>query len=256
MVRHTSGGILEGLRNPERAFGSPEAVERAPELNAAEKLVILARWEKEARAFAFDDEGETGLLERIAATRARLEAGADEQPRDQSVLRVRHFTRPARELAHPDHGLGEALVRLRDQERSILPVCDGDEIVGVVTYRDLEEAQSAAARSPRRVTVRHVMSTDLAFCYPDDEARTARAMMHRHGCHHLLVVDGEKRLVGILERGDLPRATPAEDAELARRDDLAAPREAATEGIASTVPPGGLEVYAQTPRIRSPAPQD
>lgn len=165
--------------------------------------------------------------------------------------------RPARDLMwpapatlHPDHELDEAQDRLRDQEYGVLPVLDGDQIVGVLSRAEIELGLQASARAPRRVTARHVMRTELAFCYEGDAATTARAMMDRHGIDHLLVVDRDMVLVGVLERSNLPPVREGEAEVLAHEPAVAEPREGASEGLSSNIQPGGLEVYPERPTIK------
>jgi CBS domain-containing protein len=57
--------------------------------------------------------------------------------KDGASPRVRQFARPMRETVHADQEIDEAALRLSLQERPLLPVTDGDEIVGVLTQRGL-----------------------------------------------------------------------------------------------------------------------
>jgi predicted transcriptional regulator len=97
-----------------------------------------------------------------------------------------------------------------------------------------------------------MMTTDLAFCYLDDDVTTARALMDKHGCNHLLVVDRNQVLVGTLERDDLPTANLRETRSLQERSEVVEPREEHAQGVASTIQPGGLDVYDERPTIRAP----
>jgi predicted transcriptional regulator len=99
------------------------------------------------------------------------------------------------------------------------------------------------------------MTTDLAFCYLDDDVATARALMDKHGCNHLMVVDRDQVLVGTLERNDLPAASARnarETQSLQERSEVVEPREEHTQGVASSIQPGGLDVYDERPTIRTP----
>lgn len=164
--------------------------------------------------------------------------------------RARDFMSPVHTTLHPDHELDEAQDRLRDEAYGVLPILDGDQIVGVLSPAEIEVGLEASARVPRRVTARHVMRTELAFCYEDDAASTARAMMDRHGVDDLLVVDREMVLVGVLERSNLPPVSESEAEALAHEPAVAEPREVEAEGLSSNIQPGGLEVYPERPTIK------
>jgi CBS domain-containing protein len=171
--------------------------------------------------------------------------------KDDAAQPVRDFARPMRETVHADQEIHEAALRLSLQERPVLPVTDADEIVGVLTEDHLAQAREAEGAEDARLTARVIMSGDLAFCYLDDDAATARALMDRRGCDHLLVIDADHALVGLLGREDLPSVSAAE-ARSQDRPKVVEPREEDAPGVAKTIQPGGLDVYADRPKIRPP----
>jgi CBS domain-containing protein len=171
--------------------------------------------------------------------------------KDHGTPRVRQFARPIRETVHADQEIDEAALRLSLQEKPLLPVTDADEIVGVLTQRDLVRARKAEQAEVAQLTARVVMSSDLAFCYLDDDVATARALMDRHGCDHLLVIDADQALVGLVGREDLPAVSAAE-ARSHDRPEVAEPRIEDASGIAKTIQPGGLDVYAERPKLKAP----
>jgi CBS-domain-containing membrane protein len=171
--------------------------------------------------------------------------------KDDGTPRVRQFARPIHETVHADQEIDEAALRLSLQERPLLPVTDADEIVGVLTQRDLVRARKAAQAEGARPTARAIMSSDTAFCYLDDDAAVARALMDRHGCDHLLVIDADQALVGLVGREDLP-AVGAAEARSHERPEVVELRVEDASGIAKTIQPGGLDVYADRPKIKLP----
>jgi CBS domain-containing protein len=264
MTEHSAARVRAALLDPPAVFASPEEVERDPALSREEKLAILEHWEEDVRELdvAADQRksrGEPSRLEEVAAARARLTGGAAAAPgardtraarSDPGSMRVRRFVRPVREIIHADHELDEAALRLSLQEHPVLPVADADQIVGVLARSDL--ARGAKEQNPEgRVTARVMMTTDLAFCYLDDDVATARAMMDRHGCEHLLVVDRDQVLLGTLERDDLP-AAGRPTGSVQERPEVVEPREEHAQGVASTIQPGGLDVYTERLTIKAP----
>jgi CBS domain-containing protein len=244
--------LERALLNPGAVFRAPDQVAHDPTLSREDKLAILSSWEEDARELAVAEEenmagGEPSRLAEVVAARSRVEGGSATPPRAPSV---RDFVRPAQEILHADHEIDEAALRLSLQDHPILPVADGDEIVGVLGPADLDRA--LAAEAPTRLSAREVMTAELTFCYLDDPVVVAHALLDRHGGDHLLVIDAEGTLAGILDRTDLPPASEA-GAQAARDQDLLSAREENAQGIATTS--GGLDVYDERPTIkRTPKP--
>ena len=108
---------------------------------------------------------------------------------------------PTTEVVHLDQSLKDAADRLRRFGLPLLPVVDGDEIVGVVTGEALEE-MAAAEVDLAHTAVRDHMSAEVSFCRPDESVQTARAIMEKGGHRRLLVVDDKGRLCGLLASTD------------------------------------------------------
>ncbi len=72
------------------------------------------------------------------------------------------------------------------------------------------------------IDIESIMSTELITVPPDDDLETARALMHNHRIHHLLVVESGAKLLGILSLSDLLAATDSflreEESRLPPRD--------------------------------------
>jgi CBS domain-containing protein len=253
--------VRAALLDPASVFGSPAEVERDGTLSQEEKLAILGSWEEDAHELAVAEDENMGgggpsRLEEVMAARARLTGAAEQAsaaPRKgaASGTLVRRFACPVREVIHADHEMDEAALRLSLQEHPVLPVVDADQIVGVLARAELARAAEEQNRDVR-ITARVMMTTDLAFCYLDDDVATARALMDRHGCNHLMVVDRDQVLVGTLERDDLPAADPGDAGSRQERPEVVEPREEHAQGVASTIQPSGLDVYDERPTIKAP----
>lgn len=97
--------------------------------------------------------------------------------------------------------LREAAKRMREGGFSCLPVISGDELMGIITERDLVEAMAGDER-PEASTVFSHMTEAPNTVGLDDDCSDAVAMMLSLGCRHLPVMDGG-RLVGIVSARDL-----------------------------------------------------
>ncbi len=243
--------------DPAAAYGSPEELEKDPRLSPDDKLAILRRWEAQAQQLAIAEQenmsgGEPSQLGEVASARLRMEGVVASQPgqADGDGPHAGRFARPVGEIVHADQEIDEAALRLSMQELPFLPVADGDEIVGVLTYADLARGRRARTLELAQITARVLMSGGLAFCYRDDGVTTAHALMDANGRDHLLVVDSDGGLVGMVSREDLPpaRARAAGAAQVSP-DHPGMPRKPARGG-ADPDQMGGLDVYAGRPRIQ------
>lgn len=90
----------------------------------------------------------------------------------------------------------EADVRMRSLQVPFLPVVDVDEIVGILTARDIYDEPRAAAKGAEAAAVRDNLSKHVALCYADDDLQMAKEVSDESGHHSLLVVDDQQHLVG------------------------------------------------------------
>jgi CBS domain-containing protein len=115
------------------------------------------------------------------------------------------------EVIRPDATLRDAANKMADLDVGVMPVCDGDRLVGVLTDRDITIraiARGADASSP----VREIMSTSVRYAFEDEAIATARDAMKRHKIRRLPVLDSNRRLVGIVSLGDLAVERDIKDA--------------------------------------------
>jgi CBS domain-containing protein len=99
--------------------------------------------------------------------------------------------------------LKEAAERMRDLDSGVLPVGQQDRVVGMLTDRDITIRATAAGKDPNQTRVEAVMTPDVVYCYEDEDARDAARKMEEHQLRRLIVLNRDKRLVGILSLGDL-----------------------------------------------------
>jgi arabinose-5-phosphate isomerase len=147
------------------------------------------------------------------------------------VLQLRGFAPEDFALLHPGGALGRKLtLRVRDvmlargypsvdrssrmretvvpiaEMRGTVPVVDAERrVVGVVTAGDLTRLIEKDPAWPDRPVV-EVMTTDPRLADPEELGSAAVRRMEETGIMALPVVDGERRLVGIVHLHDLMRA--------------------------------------------------
>jgi CBS domain-containing protein len=100
----------------------------------------------------------------------------------------------------------EAAARMRAFDVGFLPVVRGEEIVGVVTDRDLVVRGMSDGRSPARLAVAEIMTTDVVTCEEDATVDTIARSMVVLEVRRIAVVASGRELVGIIGLADLVRA--------------------------------------------------
>lgn len=107
------------------------------------------------------------------------------------------------EIVETDMTLQEAASRMDELDVGVLPVREGDQLVGMLTDRDITVRAVAAGRDPRQAKVGEIMSPDLVYCYEDQDVKDAAQMMAVHQIRRLPVLSRDQQLVGIVSLGDL-----------------------------------------------------
>jgi len=125
---------------------------------------------------------------------------------------LRDVMTPHVEVIHPDATLREAAQKMKTLDVGPVPVCDGDRLQGMLTDRDITIRATAEGRDPNTTRVREVMTPDVVYCFEDQDVREAARTMEQWQIRRLIVLNQDKRLVGIVSLGDL--ATQTGDEEL------------------------------------------
>jgi len=106
----------------------------------------------------------------------------------------------------PQQSLTEAAARMRSERVSALALVVGDEIVGVITERDLMRAITDG-RDPSMVHISEYMTQSPHTIEAHEEARHAASIMIKHRVRHLPVTE-HGRLAGFLSARDLLALEP------------------------------------------------
>lgn len=116
-------------------------------------------------------------------------------------MQVRELMQPEVWQTFPEEALIDAATRMRDHGVGSLPVVDGDDLVGILTERDLMWAMADGAATNVTV-VRKYMSSPTVVAEPDLDIIAAARLMVQHDVRHLPVVSGST-LVGMVSARDL-----------------------------------------------------
>jgi len=114
------------------------------------------------------------------------------------------------EVIRPETILIEAAQKMKSLDIGMLPVCDGDRLVGVVTDRDITVRGVAQGYDPKTARVQEVMTPEVIYCFDDEDVKDVAKKMEEKQVRRLPVLNREKRLVGIVSLGDLAVRTGKE----------------------------------------------
>lgn len=102
----------------------------------------------------------------------------------------------------PDASVLEAMRCMAEHGIGALLVSEGERIVGIVTERDYARKVLLHGRSSDSTAVRDIMTPDVMYVRPDEDALACMALMTERRMRHLPVMEGA-RLVGLISIGDL-----------------------------------------------------
>ena len=105
-------------------------------------------------------------------------------------------------IVRPHQTIQEAASIMAEIDVGALPVGEDDRLVGMITDRDIAIRAVAQGMSPDS-RVLEVMTSDIKYCYDDEDTEHVLENLGDQQIRRLPVIDRGKRLVGILSLGDL-----------------------------------------------------
>jgi CBS domain-containing protein len=105
-------------------------------------------------------------------------------------------------IASPQETICEAAKMMADCDAGALPVGENDRLIGVITDRDIAIRGVALGKSPD-TKIRDVMSSEVRYCYEDEDVSAVLRNMGDLQVRRLPVLSRDKRLVGIVSLSDL-----------------------------------------------------
>ena len=114
----------------------------------------------------------------------------------------------------PTDSVQQAASFMLNADTGSIPVCDGDQIVGMITDRDIAVRGTAQGLGPD-AKVSEVMSGDIVCASCEDSVDDIARQMADRQVRRMPVVDENQKLVGMVSLGDLSRETQGEAAHQA-----------------------------------------
>jgi CBS domain-containing protein len=104
----------------------------------------------------------------------------------------------------PDETIRRAAELMDDLNIGVLPVCNGEKLVGMITDRDITVRATAQGLSPDETVIEDVMSNDVTWCYDDQIVDDVMAQMAESQIRRIPVIDhNTSKLIGIVSLGDV-----------------------------------------------------
>ncbi|HVE38640.1 MAG TPA: CBS domain-containing protein [Planctomycetota bacterium] len=119
--------------------------------------------------------------------------------------KIREFMSSYLETIAAHDSVQHAAGRMRAFDLGCLLVRDDQELVGMITDRDITVRVTAAGKNPRTTAVSEVMSPGLICCNEDQDVEEVARMMEINQLHRLALIDREGHPTGIISIGDLAR---------------------------------------------------
>jgi CBS domain-containing protein len=114
-------------------------------------------------------------------------------------------------IISPDETLEMAASRMAQLDIGVLPVGEGDRLVGMITDRDIVVRGVAQGKGPS-AKVRDAMTPEIKYCFADQEIDEIAENMADIQIRRMPVLDRDKRLVGILSLCDIATSDEVEQA--------------------------------------------
>ena len=119
-------------------------------------------------------------------------------------MKVRDIMTTDVATATPETTLEDIATMMRDEDTGAIPVLDDDELVGIITDRDIV-IRCIAQGKGGDARVRDAMTRDVKYCFERDDLEDVMENMAEIQVRRLPVLNADKRLIGIISLADAAR---------------------------------------------------
>lgn len=124
-------------------------------------------------------------------------------------MKVHEVMHKGAEWVSPDATLTEVAKLMKKLDVGALPVGENDKLIGMITDRDIVCRAVAENADLSKTKARDVMTKGIHCCAESDEIDAALEKMASQKIRRLPVIDGNKRMVGMLASGDISHGASA-----------------------------------------------
>ena len=127
-------------------------------------------------------------------------------------MEIREVMTTRVECIRPEASLLDAARKMKKFDIGPLPVCgDNDRLVGMVTDRDIVVRAIADGRDLEETKVQDIMTPEVHYCMENHDVEHVARLMRDRQVRRLVVLNDDRRLVGIVSLGDLAVETGDEE---------------------------------------------
>jgi CBS domain-containing protein len=135
------------------------------------------------------------------------------------------MTRDVRTM-RPGDSVVDAARCMDELNVGVIPVCEGDKLVGMVTDRDIVVRGVAQQGELKNLKLADVMSGHVRCAHEEDDVDQVLSEMADAQIRRMAVVDGNQKLVGIVTLGDIAAKNPDDEVDVAMSlGDISTPAE-------------------------------
>lgn len=131
-------------------------------------------------------------------------------------MRVRDVMTDRPEYLDINATIREAATRMRDDDRGFTPIAKNEELVGILTDRDIAVRAMAEGKTGDD-KVGSILTSAVIYCYEDDDLKEVLQSMQDREVQRLIVLNNDKNkdVAGVVSLSDI--ADKSQDEDLNRR---------------------------------------
>jgi len=120
------------------------------------------------------------------------------------------------ECVDPETGIVDLARQMKTLDVGFLAVCENDRLIGTVTDRDIVLRGVGSGRDVNSSTARDVMSRGVYWCFEEDSVKDVSQRMREKEVRRMLILNKDKRLVGVVSLGDVSKVEEKESGKTLR----------------------------------------
>ena len=165
------------------------------------------------KALTSKQDRDTSGKSRTQGDHSHLDRRTTSRPRiyfqqQRSAMKVKEAMHKGVEWVGPDTPIIELAKLMHKHDVGAIPIGENDQLIGMMTDRDIVCKGLAEHSDPASLLARDVMTPGIHCCRHDDDLNKAVRHMEELKIRRLPVINKSKRMIGILSLGDVSGLAP------------------------------------------------